>query len=156
LSTVAIASCVSCGRGFIQRESRFCSDRCREWFDGGNPPYTSYDANDYIAAVKPRPATDDGCLVCSKRIVAAGRKRLKFCSDACRKKASRNAQKHGSGQGQPKPKNVHFLSSDNNNLRPPFSATLGLPINLIGGYRWPGAHLDRETAREILIREIGR
>jgi hypothetical protein len=37
--------CFSCGQGIVYRPSqddasgRFCSDRCREWFDAGNPPW---------------------------------------------------------------------------------------------------------------------
>ena len=32
----------------------------------------------------------------------------------------------------------------------------GAPINLLGGYRWPGASsIDRETLRKILRAEIG-
>jgi hypothetical protein len=31
-----------------------------------------------------------------------------------------------------------------------------VPINLLGGYRWPGASsIDRETLRKILRAEIG-
>jgi hypothetical protein len=29
--------CFSCGYGMTYRRSRFCSDRCREWFDVNNP-----------------------------------------------------------------------------------------------------------------------
>ena len=29
--------CFSCGYGMTYRGSRFCSDRCREWFDASNP-----------------------------------------------------------------------------------------------------------------------
>jgi hypothetical protein len=31
--------CFSCGYGMICRGSRFCSDRCREWYDVGNPGF---------------------------------------------------------------------------------------------------------------------
>ena len=31
--------CFSCGYGMTYRGSRFCSDRCREWYDGGDPGF---------------------------------------------------------------------------------------------------------------------
>lgn len=31
--------CSSCGYSMIARKGRFCSDRCRSWFDAGNPSY---------------------------------------------------------------------------------------------------------------------
>jgi hypothetical protein len=34
------AECFSCGRGMAYRGSRFCSDRCRDWYDAGNPWFT--------------------------------------------------------------------------------------------------------------------
>jgi hypothetical protein len=36
---VNIAECFSCGRGMMYRGRRFCSDRCRDWYDAGNPGY---------------------------------------------------------------------------------------------------------------------
>ena len=33
------SECFSCGRGMTYRGSRFCSARCREWFDAGNPSF---------------------------------------------------------------------------------------------------------------------
>jgi hypothetical protein len=29
--------CFSCGYGMVYRGNRFCSDRCRNWYDAGNP-----------------------------------------------------------------------------------------------------------------------
>jgi hypothetical protein len=34
-----VGACFSCGRTYIYRRGRFCSERCREWFDAGNQPY---------------------------------------------------------------------------------------------------------------------
>lgn len=34
-----IVECFVCGRSMIRRETRFCSDRCREAFDLGFPPH---------------------------------------------------------------------------------------------------------------------
>jgi predicted nucleic acid-binding Zn ribbon protein len=35
-----LAECFSCGRGITYRGSRFCSQRCREWYDAGNPSFS--------------------------------------------------------------------------------------------------------------------
>src|SRR5262249_53309622 len=40
--------CFSCGRGIIYKASRFCSQRCRDWYDGGNPGH----AQDWIKRAK--------------------------------------------------------------------------------------------------------
>jgi ribosomal protein L24E len=37
--SIDIAKCFSCGYSMTYRGSRFCSDRCREWFDAGNPSF---------------------------------------------------------------------------------------------------------------------
>ena len=36
-----ITECFSCGFGIRYRGSRFCSERCREWFDAGRLPYSA-------------------------------------------------------------------------------------------------------------------
>jgi hypothetical protein len=33
-----IIACFICGYGFIKKNGLFCSDKCRAWFDAGNPP----------------------------------------------------------------------------------------------------------------------
>ena len=43
-----------------------------------------------------------------------------------------------------------------NGVKTPIFGVGDPPINLLGGYRWPGARsLDRETLRKILRAEIG-
>jgi hypothetical protein len=34
-----IVACWSCGTTYINRGRHFCSTRCQEWFDAGNPTY---------------------------------------------------------------------------------------------------------------------
>ena len=40
-----VVDCFACGRSFLYEgphgddSGRFCHQRCREWFDAGNPPY---------------------------------------------------------------------------------------------------------------------
>ena len=31
-----------------------------------------------------------------------------------------------------------------------------IPINLLGGYRWPGAQIDPDLAAQIMLVEVGR
>jgi endogenous inhibitor of DNA gyrase (YacG/DUF329 family) len=38
---ITTVQCFSCGHGMTYRRSRFCSDRCREWFDAGSLAYQS-------------------------------------------------------------------------------------------------------------------
>jgi hypothetical protein len=43
MTTESIIDCFSCGRSMVDRGPRFCSVRCRDWFDAGNPPYEPLD-----------------------------------------------------------------------------------------------------------------
>jgi len=36
---IDITKCFSCGYSMTYRGSRFCSERCRDWFDDGNPSF---------------------------------------------------------------------------------------------------------------------
>jgi hypothetical protein len=38
-SSADIAKCFSCGFNMVYKGRRFCSDRCRQWYDDGNPGY---------------------------------------------------------------------------------------------------------------------
>src|ERR1700722_13424904 len=41
-----IIACFICGYRFIKKDGRFCSDRCRDWFDAGNPAISNSDNYD--------------------------------------------------------------------------------------------------------------
>jgi hypothetical protein len=95
----------------------------------------------------------------------------RFCSDRCRVYAE--AQKplsaedgHPDGSPPPKthqrpfksisPKSGSKFPKKINGVKTPIFGLGGAPINLLGGYRWPGASsIDRETLRKILRAEIG-
>jgi hypothetical protein len=56
-SKYVIYGCFSCGRSFVYHgpkpdgsSGRFCSDRCREWYDAGNPPYEPHDPRKLYSA----------------------------------------------------------------------------------------------------------
>jgi hypothetical protein len=66
---------------------RFCSARCREWFDVGNPPYDSH----YASKADPRwyslPTGPHGFLIdcagCGRRFDSKG---LRCCSPECERR----------------------------------------------------------------------
>lgn len=85
-SASQIRSCFSCGRSF-EGKGRFCSDRCRDWFDVGNSPYDV----DYASKSKTRwyslPIGATGflinCLGCGKPFDSWG---LRCCSSDCERR----------------------------------------------------------------------
>jgi hypothetical protein len=73
--SIDITKCFSCGYSMRYRGSRFCSDRCREWFDAGN---LSYEQQEELAR-KPSAMTIV-CLGCRKEFYSRG---LRCCSTDC-------------------------------------------------------------------------
>jgi hypothetical protein len=58
------------------------------------------------------------------------------------------------GQDTAKPTNPLFLSNKNNGLQGAKSGS-SIPLNMLGGYRWPGApKLNPETLERILYVEV--
>jgi hypothetical protein len=43
-SRTNVAKCFLCGRGMVDRGSRFCTDRCREYYDSGFPTHDPHQA----------------------------------------------------------------------------------------------------------------
>ena len=94
----------------------------------------------------------------------------RFCTDRCREYAE--AQKplsaedgHPDGSPAPKthqrpfksisPKSGPKIPKKINGVKTPILGVGAVPINLLGGYHWPGANsIDRETLRKILRAEI--
>jgi endogenous inhibitor of DNA gyrase (YacG/DUF329 family) len=76
--------CFTCGREFTKAESRFCSDRCRDVFDNGAPPFDA----DYASKINPRryrlPIGRHGfpidCANCRRQFVSKG---WRCCSVEC-------------------------------------------------------------------------
>ena len=76
--------CFSCGRGIIYKASRFCSQRCRDWYDSGNPGH----AQDWLKRAKVADAsTPDGyvirCAHCQTEFESGG---LPCCSTECERR----------------------------------------------------------------------
>jgi hypothetical protein len=95
----------------------------------------------------------------------------RFCSDRCRVYAEAQkslSAKDGHPDSSPPPKahqrpfkSISHKSGQKipkkiNGVKTPIFGLGAVPINLLGGYRWPGASsIDRETLRKILRAEIG-
>jgi hypothetical protein len=83
-STITV-ECFSCSHRMRYRGSRFCSDRCREWFDVGNPGYGQPPGTvgSEYRGTSMRP-TKDGymirCASCQKEFSSKG---LRCCSAEC-------------------------------------------------------------------------
>jgi hypothetical protein len=104
-----IVACISCGRTFVfgrgKTDGQFCSTRCREWLEAGNPSYEEQQAfNPFRVRTKiiagkyreqeGRSRSGRACLECGARIPTwrKGRKvsaKTQFCSAACKQKSHR-------------------------------------------------------------------
>jgi endogenous inhibitor of DNA gyrase (YacG/DUF329 family) len=100
------------------------------------------------------------CAACGRSVARKSRQQ-RFCSDRCRQYAlrenkARTAIKNPARCQDTGPvTNPIFLSNKNNRLRAQKSR-FSVPLNLLGGYRWPGAgSIERATLRKILRAEIG-
>jgi hypothetical protein len=83
--TLQAHACLSCGRTSIGTAS-FCSPRCRDWFDTGNPPYSKPDLSGWYRTRdgKILPLGQSGfqisCIGCGKTFDSKG---LRCCSADC-------------------------------------------------------------------------
>jgi hypothetical protein len=105
------------------------------------------------------------CAACGRKVKRQSRQQL-YCSDRCRVYAhrqnvpsqinARTAIKNPAGHPHSGPvTNPLFLSNKLNALQ---GRKLGssIPLNLLGGYRWPSAvSIDRDLLRKIIRAEIG-
>jgi hypothetical protein len=105
------------------------------------------------------------CQACGRNVRRQARQQ-KFCSDRCRVYAhrenaasqinARTALKNPAGyQGSGPVTNPLFLSNENNGL-PGRKSGSSIPLNVLGGYRWPNAgRVDRGLLHKIVRAEIG-
>jgi endogenous inhibitor of DNA gyrase (YacG/DUF329 family) len=84
MSNVLVIGCFSCGRTFVYRghrsSGRFCSDRCREYFDGGRAIYEPLDIDALYSLPKSKLGFLTACCGCGKKFDS---KALRFCSAEC-------------------------------------------------------------------------
>jgi predicted nucleic acid-binding Zn ribbon protein len=105
------------------------------------------------------------CAACGRKVKRQSRQQ-RYCSDRCRDFArrernasqinARTAIKNPAGyQDSGQPTNPHFLSNRVNGLQERKTGS-SIPLNILGGYRWPNAGgVERELLRKIVRAEIG-
>jgi hypothetical protein len=105
------------------------------------------------------------CQHCGAEIRSRKRsgRKAAFCSYKCRDAARRNRNFVGSGNTrkgtQAIPRNASKSSTNSSHCKGDFAdrgRARSVPLNLLGGYRWPGAEpLDADTREKIYWAEIG-
>ena len=100
------------------------------------------------------------CQACGRKVKRKSRQQ-RYCSDRCRvyaqrEKIGRTAREISSGHPPSGDvTNPPFFLNKNNSLQGQKSAS-SVPINVLGGYRWPAApKIGRDTLRKIARAEIG-
>jgi hypothetical protein len=109
--------------------------------------------SDKLGVKKFRKLVPSRCHSCGRQFFIAnraGRRRL-FCDDACRQATFRNGGYYRTARNEIAPK-----SATNSK---PYKAIFGdrpLPLNILGGYRWPDSvPVDRKVLAKIIRAEIG-
>jgi len=100
------------------------------------------------------------CGACGRRVARKSRQQ-RYCSDRCRDYArrenkARTAIKNSVGyQDSGQPTNPLFLSNKNNELQRQKTGS-SMPLNVLGGYRWPSSiTVERDLLRKVIKAEIG-
>ena len=100
------------------------------------------------------------CQACGRKVRRKSRQQ-KFCSDRCRDFARRENNARTAiknpvlGQDTGKPTNPPKSASKNNSLQAAKTGS-SIPVNILGGYRWPSApEIDARTLANVIRREIG-
>jgi hypothetical protein len=100
------------------------------------------------------------CQACGRRTARKSRQQ-RYCSDRCRKFAAREleartAVKSPSGYQDSGPVREPIISPNKNKAVQKAKSGSSIPLNVLGGYRWPNAvRVDRELVRKIVRAEIG-
>jgi hypothetical protein len=99
------------------------------------------------------------CRQCGKTVPRTGVAQL-FCSPRCKNHAARDKRATAKILGWRSPTSraatpAQKNNSENNGLQRAKTAASVAVFLLGGGYRWPGAKLDRETAKKIIRTELG-
>ena len=90
------------------------------------------------------------CGACGRRVTRKARQQL-YCSDRCRQYALRENKARTAIKNAP----GSFLSNKNNELHGAKSGS-SIPLNVLGGPRWPGAiPVDRDVLRKVVRTELG-
>jgi hypothetical protein len=95
------------------------------------------------------------CQACGRRVARKSRQQ-RYCSDRCRdyEKGQRRVRKSFLSTDTRASPNPLFLSNKNNELRGPKSGS-SIPLNVLGGYRWPNSiAVDGDLLRKVVRTEI--
>ena len=88
-------ACFSCGRSFLYSATtandfgRFCSARCREWFDAGNPAHRPLDTSKLFNLPIGPHGFLISCAGCNNRFDSKG---LRCCSPDCERRLGRKRE----------------------------------------------------------------
>ena len=100
------------------------------------------------------------CGACGRRVARKSRQQ-RYCSDRCRDYArrenkARTAIKNSVGyQDSGQPTNPLVLCNKNNELQKQKTGS-SVPLNVLGGYRWPSSiTVERDLLRKVIKAEIG-
>jgi hypothetical protein len=100
------------------------------------------------------------CEACGRRVARKARQQ-RYCSDRCRDFARRENKAHTAiknpvlGQDTGQPTNPLKTSSENNRLQQE-KWQPSIPLNVLGGYRWPDSiPIERKVLANIVRAEIG-
>jgi endogenous inhibitor of DNA gyrase (YacG/DUF329 family) len=96
------------------------------------------------------------CAACGRKVKRKSRQQ-RFCSDRCRdwNKGQRRVRKSFLGTDTRASPQPPFLPNKVNVLRARHTGS-SVPLNLLGGHRWPNAvNIDRDLLRKIVRAEIG-
>jgi hypothetical protein len=100
------------------------------------------------------------CQACGRRTARKSRQQ-RYCSDRCRKFAAREletrtAVKSPSGYQDSGPVREPIIFPNKNKAVQKAKSGSSIPLNVLGGYRWPNADaIDRNLLRKIVRAEIG-
>jgi hypothetical protein len=100
------------------------------------------------------------CQACGRRTARKSRQQ-RYCSDRCRKFAAREletrtAVKSPSGYQDSGPVREPIIFPSKNKAVQKAKSGSSIPLNVLGGYRWPNADaIDRDLLRKIVRAEIG-
>ena len=96
------------------------------------------------------------CKYCSRQFFYRRDNRPKsFCNDGCRQADFRNARadfRHKSHNPSPRNESPQKSRAQSKVCKPNFADR---PLNLVGGHKWSGRSIDRETLAAIIETEIG-
>ena len=96
------------------------------------------------------------CQACGRRVARKSRQQ-RYCSDRCRdyEKGQRRVRKSFLSTDTRASPNPLFLSNKNNELRGAKSGS-SIPLNVLGGYRWPNAiPVESLVLRKVIRAEVG-